>query len=193
MRYSTDVGRETTTISSMPSIDLKLMLTLEEAEDITRQKIAPRVLDWIPQGTRMLVLEDKKDEKVGSLWMTEEHQSYERPGSGFIIGVGDQCGITTSPGPAGSFHCNSPSDMLGRHVMFGKSLGKEFQLGVYTGDYESDILFLTPYDIWAIDSAENPHQRDEELSQAYELTKQGQEDKAAAQIQAMRAAQLAKA
>jgi len=157
-------------------------MQLIEAEEATQQKLHPRVADWVPQGQRILVVVDKTPEKIGNIILTDQQRSLERSGAGVIIAVGPTAGLVEPPGHAGTIRCSHPTDLIGAHIAFSYSAGKTLRFSRLVGDYDSEIIILTPLDVWAVDMVEDHWAADLDFEAEYRLTKQGEEDEAAAKL-----------
>jgi hypothetical protein len=159
------------------SIHTGFVLAQDVAEEKSGQPIIPRAFEWAPQGGRILVVVDKVPEKIGLIDLTEEAQDMQQMGTGYILSCGPDAGLQLNQ-QIGQVACDSPEELLGRHVMFGFHSGKAVRFSVFDSDYDSKLLLLAPLDIWMIDQNPEPFQFDKEYEQAYLMTKQGLEDAA---------------
>lgn len=162
-----------------------LRLSHEEAEALTGQKITPRLFDMAPQGNRLIVVLDASDEHVGSIVMPETVRALQQKAAGFIVAVGDRCGVDQIS-QIGNITVADPRHLLGLHIIFGAGAIKVIKTSIYDDDYKSQCALISTNDIWMVDTNPNPLQADEEFRRAYEMTRQGQEDAANSGIAAMR-------
>ena len=160
-------------------------LRLETAEALTGRTLNPRIFDYEPQGSRMLVVVDPKITSAGGIEFTEQTSDLMKRGTGFIIAVGPHAG-TTQMTAVGNIDVQDCEDLLGLHIMFGAATGKVIKTSVYDDDYGSELLLMNTNDLWLVDTNPRPLQADEEMHQAYMMTKQGQEDAAAAALEKAR-------
>jgi len=156
------------------------ILTLEEAEAACNQTIPPQAVVWAPQGNRMIVVRDPVSEKVGKILMTEEHQGLQVMSSGTIIAVGPTAGLESYPGPAGNIRVSHPRNLLGMHVTFGYAAGKAQRYSVYDSEYDTQVVILTPFDIYTVDTRADHWTEQQEFEEAYAQTKQAEVDRAEA-------------
>lgn len=154
------------------------VLAQEDAEALVGRPIITRAFDWVPQGNRLLVVSDETPEAIGKIILTDNQRDLEMVGAGTIIAVGPSAGTEIYPGPAGCMLTSDPRLLLGLHVLYGHFAGKSMLFTPYAKDYDTEILMLTPFDILAVDSAENPQTADEEFEKIYQASKQGREDEA---------------
>ena len=157
------------------------ILEIPEAESRSGQAIVPRAFEWMPQGSRLLVVVDPVPEKIGMIHLSEEQQDMQQMGTGYIIAVGPMAGLMPN-NQIGQVECQAPEDLLGKHIMFGFHAGKAVRFSVFDSDYDSKLLLLSPLDIWMIDINPDPYTFDREFQQAYVLTEQGKEDAARAKL-----------
>lgn len=159
------------------AIETGYVLAQDVAEERSGQPIIPRAFEWAPQGGRILVVVDLVPEKIGMIHLSEDQQDMQQMGTGYIISCGPQAGLQIN-NQIGQVMCDSPEELLGRHVMFGFHAGKAVRFSVFDSDYDSKLLLLAPLDVWMIDQNPEPFQFDKEYEEAYVLTKQGREDAA---------------
>jgi hypothetical protein len=110
-------------------------------------RVHPQAFEWVPQGSRILVIPDPPIEQVGSILVPESVKDLQRSGAGIVLACGPLVGIN-SPHPGGP-SC-APEDLLYQAVVFGDWVGRALRLDYNDDDFESAVLVLTDRDIWAI-------------------------------------------
>ena len=163
-------------------IQLGVMLSQEAAEKICKRKIVPRAFDWRALGARLLVVVDPKVKEIGGVLLPDESIDRQEMGQGIIIGAGPQAGMMPAVREAGTTIVDSPEDFLGLHVAWGLT-GRTMRFTASDGTYNSETIMITPADLLMMDTLPDPVGHDEQLRQAYLLTKQGEEDAAAEKLE----------
>ena len=111
----------------------------------------PQVFKYGGCGSRLLLVRDKNVSEVGGLFVPDNIQQKNPPGSGFVISVGDMVGQGTSPHPHG-IRCEHPSNLLYQHIVFGMFSGNEYITKPYRdGGFVTEYWVMTDRDIWFVD------------------------------------------
>jgi hypothetical protein len=149
-----------------------------EAERISKQKIMLRALDWMPLGSRLIVVKDPVPEKIGSIILSINERDMHSMGTGWIIAAGPDAG-KIHLAPIGNLAVQDPRDLLGLHVMFGVHAGKVMRFSVFDdSEYKSEILVISPVDVWAIDTNPAGAKMVEEFEEMFAATRAGEEEAA---------------
>jgi len=161
--------------------EMGFRLTHVLAEEISKQKIISRALDWMPLGARVIVVKDPVPTKIGSLFLSEQQRDQQQMGTGWIISAGPRAG-KYDLAPVGNIRVDDPGKLLGLHVMFGFHAGKVMRFSVFDNEYESEVLAVAPVDIWAVDMNPAGAEIVKEFEEMFAQTRAG-EDQAAREVE----------
>ena len=129
---------------------------LAKVRELTGRNVDPRIQYLQPTGHRLVVLKDLPvDESEGGILIPDTAQ--EELGGGLVVSVGPLVGQGPAPHPVGLL-CDTPQDLLYKHVIFGQWVGHVLKLSVMDREFETkNYWVLTDRDIWMVD--ENPIER----------------------------------
>lgn len=118
-------------------------------EKLIGRKLPPKIFKLKPEGALIHVVRDGQVTKVGSIALPEETVAHQLFGSGWIVAAGplahDQFGYPWNP------VVRHPADLIGKHYYHSPSCGKVIKLTARETDYDSQLLVMTPRDLWAED------------------------------------------
>ena len=116
------------------------------------RKFDPRVFEYSPCGSRLLLVRDEQVTKLGSgLIIPDNTTAKNPPGSGYVIAVGDMVGQGTSPHPHG-IRLTSPESLLYKRVIFGMFSGVEYITQPYhDGGFCTEYWINTDRDLFFVD------------------------------------------
>jgi len=137
------------------------LMTQSAAEKLVGRELPSRAFQWVPQGSRLLVVKDAVPDKVGEIHLANETKEFEQMGTGWIIGAGHLAGMAVQDPRMGNIQATtSPGDLVGLHIMFAAHAGKGVKFTAFDTDYFSETLMLTPMEVWMVDLAADPAQAD---------------------------------
>ena len=125
-------------------------------EDIERvigghRSIDPAVFNLDVCGSRMLVIRDEPDATYGESKIIIPETARKDPvGAGWVVAVGSEVGVGTSPHPHG-IRLEQPFEILGHRIVFGLWSGRELIVGPRDGGFETEFWMLTDRDVLAVD------------------------------------------
>jgi len=157
--------------------EMGFRLPHDVAERISKQKIMLRTMDWMPLGGRLIVVKDPVPKQIGRIILHPDQRNMNSMGSGWIIAAGPEAGRIPLA-PISNMRVENPQDLLGLHIMFGVASGKIMRFSVFDSEYESEIICVSPVDVWAVDMNPAGAEIVKECEDMFAATAAGLEDAA---------------
>ena len=127
----------------------------ESAELVTGQTIHPGIFDMFPTGNLIHVVVEKNPEEYGAIKLPDTIHK-EPAGVGYVIAAGPYAGNQMYAQMGGvsaiGVICESPSDLLGLHCMFGQHVGVPIRLSMLERKYNGQVFIMTSRDLMLIDT-----------------------------------------
>ena len=138
-----------------PGVEKGAILSQEEAERLTGQKIHPELFSLMPTGNLVFVVEEKLSDDFSDKIAMPQNMYKPPAGCGWVIAAGPLAGnemYSQMVGVASIGAISSrPEDLLGLHILMGVQTGVPISLSLLDRKYQGQVVMMTSRDIQAID------------------------------------------